>query len=70
MLATLADLLACGADLAGFASLLTLGDAASRIAEPYGAPFFKLASFERGLWLPEACPLCSAGAPLIDQAQT
>lgn len=66
VLATLADLLTCGAELAGFASLLTLGDAASHIAQPYGVPFFKLVSLERGLWLPEECPLYSAEVPLVD----
>ncbi|HEX9923436.1 MAG TPA: phosphoribosyltransferase family protein [Anaerolineae bacterium] len=66
VLLTLADLLACSAELAGFASLLTLGDAAAHIAQPYGVPFFKLVSLERGLWLTEECPLCSAGVPLID----
>jgi orotate phosphoribosyltransferase len=66
VLSTLTDLLACGAELAGFASLLTLGDAASHIEQQYGVPFFKLASFERELWLPEECPLCSARMPLID----
>jgi orotate phosphoribosyltransferase len=66
VLSTLTDLLACGAELAGFASLLTLGDVASHIAQQYGVPFFKLTSFERGLWLPEECPLWSTGMPLVD----
>jgi len=61
---TLADLLGCGAKLAGLASLLTLGDAATHLAEEHGVPFFTLAWLERGLWAPEACPLCRAGVPL------
>jgi orotate phosphoribosyltransferase len=69
--ATLADLMDCGADLAGLASLLTLGeaphrqdDAASQIARQHGVPYFTLVCLERGLWLPEACPLCASGVPL------
>ena len=62
---TLADLLDCGSVLAGFASLLTLGEAASHIAQQHGAPFFTLASLERGMWVPEDCPLCRLGTPLI-----
>jgi hypothetical protein len=45
----------------GFAALLTLGEAASQIAERYGAPLFALAALERGLWTPEKCPLCKSG---------
>lgn len=67
LLATLADLLACEAELAGFASLLTLGEAAGQIAARYGVPFFTLASLERGMWTPDACPLCAAGVPLVDR---
>lgn len=67
MLATLADLLACEAKLAGLASLLTLGEAAGQIAARHGIPFFTLASLERGMWTPAACPLCAAGVPLVDR---
>lgn len=63
---TLSDLLDCGAELAGLASLLTSGDAASRIARQHGVPLFALASFDRKLWLPEACPMCDAGLPLSE----
>jgi len=65
LLATLTDLLDCGSVQAGFASLLTLGEAAAQIAQQHGAPFFTLASLERGMWLPEACPLCRSGTPLV-----
>jgi orotate phosphoribosyltransferase len=64
LLGTLADARACGAHLAGFASLLELGDAASEIAAHEGAPFFTLASLERKLWPPADCPLCAAGTPV------
>jgi orotate phosphoribosyltransferase len=60
-LATLADLEACGAALAGFAALLTLGAAASQIAERYDAPLFALAALERRMWTAEDCPLCRSG---------
>jgi orotate phosphoribosyltransferase len=64
LLSTLAELRACGADLAGLASLLTLGEAATQIAKQHGAPFFTLLSLDRGMWPAEACPLCASGAPL------
>jgi orotate phosphoribosyltransferase len=67
LLATLRDLRDCGATLAGLASLLALGDAASRLAAQTGAPFFALLTLERGLWPPADCPLCAAGVPLVDQ---
>ena len=60
-LGTLADLRDCGAELAGFAALLTLGEAASQIAERHGAPLFTLAALERGIWTPDECPLCRSG---------
>ena len=66
LLATLADLLDCGTELAGFATLLALGKVASQIAEQRRVPLFALASLERGMWAPEECPLCRSGAPLGD----
>jgi len=67
LLATRQDLSACGAELAACASLLALGDAAARIAAATGAPFYCLLTLERGMWPPAACPLCAAGAPLVDR---
>lgn len=67
VLQTLADLRACGAEPAGFASLLTLGEAAAEIAERHGVPFFALASLERRIWAPGECPLCREGEPLVDR---
>lgn len=64
--ATLAELLNYQIILAGFASLLVLGETVRQIAGQYQAPFFSLATVERGLWTAEACPLCRAGLPLID----
>ena len=66
LLSTLADLLDCGADLAGFATLLALGEAPLRIAKERGVPLFALASLERRMWTAEECPLCRTGIPLID----
>jgi orotate phosphoribosyltransferase len=63
LLGTLADARACGAQLAGFASLLALGDAAAEIASREGAPFFTLALLKRNLWPPAGCPLCASGTP-------
>ena len=63
-LSTLADLEDCHSELAGLACLLTLGEAASRIAAQHGVPLLTLASLERGMWAPEECPLCGAGVPL------
>lgn len=64
--ATLADLAACGARLVGIASLLTLGTAASLLARRHGVPQVAIVTLERGMWAPEACPLCRSGTPLID----
>jgi orotate phosphoribosyltransferase len=66
LLSTRRDLLACGAELAGCASLLALGAAAERIPAATGAPFFRLLALDRKLWPPDACPLCASGAPLMD----
>lgn len=65
--ATLVDLRECGAEAVGFACLLALGDAAARMAQQHGAPFFALVSLARKLWQPEACPLCRAGVPIVDR---
>jgi orotate phosphoribosyltransferase len=67
LLSTLADLGEYKIELAGFASLLTLGEAARQIATRYGVPFFTLASLERGMWTPDACPLCASAVPLVDR---
>ena len=61
---TLGDLRECKAQLVGFATLLTLGDAARRIADEHHAPLIALAAMAHELWKPEACPLCRSGAPL------
>ncbi len=67
LLGTLDDLRACGAEPAGFGSLLALGDAAARIGGRFDLPFYTLATLERGMWSAADCPLCAAGMPLIDR---
>jgi orotate phosphoribosyltransferase len=69
-LSTLVDLEDCHSELAGLACLLTLGEAASHIAGQRGVPLLTLLSLERGMWAPEACPLCSAGVPLENRLQS
>jgi orotate phosphoribosyltransferase len=64
LLATLEDARRCGAELAGFASLITLGDAAATITARHRVPFAHLVALERALWPATACPLCAAGVPL------
>lgn len=64
VLATLTDLLNCGAELAGVAALLTLGKAAAQIAERYDVPLFTHAALKREMWAAEECPLCKSGVPL------
>jgi glycerate kinase len=70
ILATVAEIRACEAELVGFASLLVLGEALTRTTQQYGVPFFRLATLQRGLWSPESCPLCRAGEPLEDRLVT
>lgn len=60
------DIQNCGVELAGFASLLTLGGAELQLAKKYGVPFFSLASLARNLWTPAECPLCRSATPLIN----
>lgn len=61
---TLAELRRHGAVPAGIACLLTLGEAAGRIAAAEGVTLLALAALQRGMWLPQDCPLCAAGTPL------
>jgi orotate phosphoribosyltransferase len=66
LLATLEDARRCGAELAGFASLITLGDAAATAAARHRVPFVHLVALERSLWPAQACPLCAAGVPILE----
>lgn len=67
---TLTELLRHGAVRAGIVCLLTLGEAAGRIAAAHGVPLLALAALERGMWLPQDCPLCAAGTPLVDRVSS
>ncbi|MGO4725205.1 MULTISPECIES: phosphoribosyltransferase family protein [unclassified Inquilinus] len=64
---TLAELTRHDAVLAGIACLLTLGEAAGRIAREHGVPLVRLATLDRGMWQAGDCPLCAAGMPLEEQ---
>ncbi|MGK9170262.1 hypothetical protein KXR53_28435 [Inquilinus limosus] len=64
---TLEELARHGAVPAGVACLMTLGEAAGRIAAAHGVPLLALATLQRGMWRPEDCPLCAAGIPLVDR---
>jgi orotate phosphoribosyltransferase len=64
VLATAADLRECGAEIAGFASLIALGNTAAEIARRESVPLLALATVGRELWRAEDCPLCRAGRPL------
>lgn len=70
LLATVAELRTCEAELVGFASLLALGESVTRTTQQFGVPFFTLSTLQRGLWSPEDCPLCRAGEKLEDRLVT
>jgi orotate phosphoribosyltransferase len=62
--ATLADLRACGAELAALGALLVSHDTAERLAAGEGVPLESIATLSSGLWTPDECPRCAAGEPL------
>ncbi len=64
---TVAALQAAGATIAGIGALITMGPAAGELAAVHGAPCAALATLERGMWLPDACPLCRVGDPLLSR---
>jgi len=63
---TFADLQRCGARVVAIASLLVLGNEATRFAAENGVPLRCLATLENNLWSAAECPLCMAGMPLED----
>jgi orotate phosphoribosyltransferase len=65
---TFADLEACGAPVAGIATLLVLGTAAADFAQAKNIPLASLATQPGNLWTPSDCPLCAAKVPLQDVA--
>jgi orotate phosphoribosyltransferase len=62
--ATLSELRACGARPVAIGALLTLGSAASQLAEREGLALEALAALPNTLWAPSDCPMCAAGKPL------
>lgn len=64
--ATVAELLACGAQLVAVGAVLVLGDSADRLVSEWGVPLVALARRPFDLWPPSDCPLCAAGVPLDD----
>ncbi len=66
LLTTRTELFRHGAEIAGYASLITSGETGMQIAKEQGIPLFTLLSLERNLWDPDNCPLCSARIPLQD----
>jgi orotate phosphoribosyltransferase len=60
-LGTLEELRRCDAQTVAFATLLTSGDAASRIAAEHDAPLVTLETVEREMWDAVDCPLCRSG---------
>jgi orotate phosphoribosyltransferase len=68
--ATLADLRACGAQLACLGALLVLNDTAAQLAAAEHVPLEALERLESGLWAPADCPLCAAAVPLDRTAGT
>lgn len=62
----LTDLARLNARPVAIASLLALGDGASALAAAAGVPLVTLAQIPNQIWDPAKCPLCAAGAPLVD----
>jgi orotate phosphoribosyltransferase len=61
----LASLRAHNATPVVIATLLTLGEAPAALAASDGIPLEALAHEPNNLWEPVACPLCTAGKPLV-----
>jgi orotate phosphoribosyltransferase len=66
LLATLAEIRGAGGELAAFAALIALGEAAGHISRQHGTPFFTLATLERAMWPASECPLCRSGVAFSD----
>ncbi|HQY05397.1 MAG TPA: hypothetical protein PLQ52_04970, partial [Lacunisphaera sp.] len=61
---THADLLACGAQPVVCGALIIFGVAADKFAAENHLPLESIARMSFGMWRPEECPLCNAGAPV------
>lgn len=62
--ATLAELRAHGAVPVAIGCLLQMGDAATRALADDGLPMEAVETMPYDVWIPSACPLCTAGVPL------
>ena len=60
------DLIACGARLAAFGTLITLGTWSTSFAAEHDLALEALERLGNNLWTPDECPLCGAGKPLED----
>jgi orotate phosphoribosyltransferase len=67
---TLLDLREQGAEVIVIGTLAVLGDAAAHLARDAAVELETLARWPNDLWPPSACPLCAAGAPLVDPTVT
>ena len=63
---TLHDVRACGGTVAVIGSLVVLGTEATRFCEGERIPLESLLTVPFDVWEPSVCPLCDAGAPLLD----
>jgi orotate phosphoribosyltransferase len=63
---TFLDLEACGATIVAIGALAVAGTWAATFAAARGIPLETLATMPSSVWEPRACPLCAAGAPLVD----
>lgn len=59
-----ADLLDCGAQPVVLGAFFVFGEPAARFAADNGLGLEALAPLPFNIWLPHACPLCAAGAPM------
>lgn len=63
--ATAAELTAHGATLVACGALLVLGHTGANWVADQRLPLVALERHENTIWLPEDCPLCAAGVPLV-----
>jgi orotate phosphoribosyltransferase len=63
---TFVDLKSCGADVVALGALAVLGEWGSRFAAGERLHLAALEAFANQIWVPEECPLCAAGEPLVN----
>jgi len=63
---TYEDLVACGARPVAFGTLVALGGWSTSFAAEHGLALEAPERLGNNLWIPEECPLCTAGEPLQD----